>query len=322
MKKILILLGLVLFVIIFSAGCIQSSDSNQSSEKTTIRVTGAYAMYPLMLVWAEKYQEIDPNVKIVVSAGGAGKGMTDVITGQAEIGMISRDVYPEEEKQGVVGVTVGKDAVVLTANENNPIREYLMTHGVNRSVLSQIFVNSTITRWDYFEEKVGNKEIHVFTRADSCGAAEVWAKYLGVKQENLKGTGVSGDPGIAEAVSRDTLGLGYNNINYAYDPVSGNVLSGLSVIPLDIDDNGEITPDEDFYDSRTDLLEAIAKGWYPSPPARDLHLAMKDNFSGEAGKFIAWIINEGQQYTEPNGYIPLSSDKQKKMSEILSTHSS
>ena len=40
------------------------------------------------------------------------------------------------------------------------------------------------------------EKINVYTRSDACGAAEMWAKYMGKKQEDLKGIGIYGDPGM------------------------------------------------------------------------------------------------------------------------------
>jgi phosphate transport system substrate-binding protein len=49
-------------------------------------------------------------------------------------------------------------------------------------------------------------EIHVYTRSDSAGAADTWAKYLGdKKQDSLKGIGVNADPGVLTAVQKDPL---------------------------------------------------------------------------------------------------------------------
>ena len=59
--------------------------------------------------------------------------------------------------------------------------------------------------------------VTVYTRSDACGAAETWAKWLGKKQEDLNGTGVFGDPGVASAVQKDVKGIGLNNIGYVYD---------------------------------------------------------------------------------------------------------
>ena len=90
-------------------------------------------------------------------------------------------------------------------------------------------------------------KIRVYTRSDSCGAAETWAQYLGGKnQEDLKGVGVYGDPGLAEAVRKDLLGIGYNNLGYAYDFKTGLPLDGLFIIPIDVNENGKVDPGENL----------------------------------------------------------------------------
>jgi ABC-type phosphate transport system substrate-binding protein len=48
---------------------------------------------------------------------------------------------------------------------------------------------------------------------------------------------------------------------------------------------------------------------------------MKNTFNGEAGKFISWIIKDGQQYAEPNGYIPLPGNVQQEMIAMITDHS-
>lgn len=149
--------------------------------------------------------------------------------------------------------------------------------------------------------------IHVYTRSDACGAAETWANYLGdYHQEDLMYIAVYGDPGLAEAVRRDPLGIGYNNLNYAYDMQTGEPVAGLRVIPIDLNGNGRIDSDEGFYDTKAQLIEAVAAGRYPSPPARALHIVTKDEFTGITREFARWILTEGQQYVGEVGYVTLA----------------
>jgi len=96
------------------------------SSGETIKVSGAWALYPMMVKWTEEYQKIDPKVRIDVSAGGAGKGMADALGGLVDIGMVSREIFPEEIEQGAFWVSVCKDAVVPTVNENNLVLEDLL----------------------------------------------------------------------------------------------------------------------------------------------------------------------------------------------------
>jgi phosphate transport system substrate-binding protein len=82
------------------------------------------------------------------------------------------------------------------------------------------------------------------------------------------------------------------------------------VLPIDFNDNGAIDEDENFYDDRDKIIEAIATGKYPSPPARDLHFVS----GGKPKKtvvleFIRWVLTDGQKYVSETGYINLSQTK-------------
>ena len=83
-------------------------------------MSGAWALYPMVVKWAEEFQKIHPKVRIDIAAGGAGKGIADALAGVVDIGMVSRDIHPAEIQKGAWWVSVVKDAVVPTISENNP----------------------------------------------------------------------------------------------------------------------------------------------------------------------------------------------------------
>jgi phosphate transport system substrate-binding protein len=147
--------------------------------------------------------------------------------------------------------------------------------------------------------------IHVFTRSDACGAAATWAAYLGKQQEDLLGLGVYGDPGLLDAVIKDPLGIGFNNLNYAFDFETGQPVTGARVVPLDVNGNAKADPDE-VYDTKDQAINAVATGRYPSPPARGLNLVTNGKPSGLAGVFIRWAMTHGQQYVDEVGYVTLT----------------
>ncbi len=307
LKKGLVLV--VLLLVLAAAAYVMFFGNKPAGSRIT--VSGAFALYPMMVKWSEEYQKLHPDVRIDVSAGGAGKGMTDALGGLVDIGMISRDITSEEESKGAVWVSVTKDAVVPTANKDNPMLSELQTKGVKREALKGVWATGEAKTWGDLIGKPGaGGKIVAYTRSDSCGAAEVWGKYLGgVKQEDLRGIGVSSDPGIAEAVRKDALGIGYNNLNYAYDPTTGKPVEGIVVLPIDVDGSGSIEASEDFYAEKDGVVAAIADGRYPSPPARALNIATKGKFSGATQEFVEWILTDGQQYVPETGYVKLSDDE-------------
>ncbi len=290
----------------------------QEQIKGTISLSGAWALYPMAVKWAEEFRKLNPGVRIDISAGGAGKGITDALTNMVDMGMVSREIYPEEIKKGAYPVAVTKDAVVAVVNASNPALDAIMSKGLKREAGNNIWITGMYKTWALAFGSKGSIPIHVYTRSDACGAAEVWAKYYGKKQEDLLGSGVYGDPGLALAVKKDPLGIGFNNIGYAYDSKTKKQIAGLRVVPLDINGDGKITTDENFYDTMDKLIEAIATGKFPSPPARELYLVTNGKPQKEVvKKFLLWILTDGQKFVNEAGYISLSKESINKEIEKL-----
>ncbi|MGB2895095.1 MAG: substrate-binding domain-containing protein [Anaerolineales bacterium] len=305
-----VLIYLLVAVIVVSA-CKPSPENGpqEGALEGTITVSGAWALYPLMIRWSEEFQLLHPGVRFNISAGGAGKGMADALVDAVDIGMVSREIYREEIEKGACGVPVAKDAVFLTVNENNPVIEDLRKLGITRETLIGIYITGVVTTWGQVIGKANIVDpIHVFTRSDAAGAPATWAAYLGKAQEDLLGIGVYGDPGVLEAVIKDPLGLGFNNLNFAFDFFTGEPVIGAFVVPIDINENGTVDSDEEIY-SKEQALQAVTTGNYPSPPARDLYLVTRGKPTGLTGNFIRWTLTDGQQYVGEVGYISITMEK-------------
>jgi phosphate transport system substrate-binding protein len=307
MKRILA----CLLVFVFAGNFFAVRLSAQVKLSGQISISGAFALYPMTVKWAEEFRKIHPGVRIDISAGGAGKGIADALNGMVEIGMVSREIYPEELKKGAFPVAVTRDAVVAVISEQNPALRDILAKGLRKDAGNNLWITG---KYKSLSQAFGVKSaapVHIYTRSDACGAAEMWAKYFGKKQEDLLGVGVFGDPGLAQAVKKDPLGIGFNNIGYAYDATTKKPVKGLRVIPLDLNNNGKIDPDENFYDSMNDLIAAISSGKYPSPPARDLFFVMKGNPKNNKvlTEFIRWVLTDGQKYVHEAGYIALTKEK-------------
>ncbi|MGB9521682.1 MAG: PstS family phosphate ABC transporter substrate-binding protein, partial [Anaerolineales bacterium] len=148
----------------------------------------------------------------------------------------------------------------------------------------------------------------VYTRSDACGAAEAFSKYLGKKQEDLLGIGVYGDPGVSDAVAKDPLGIGYNNLGYAYDASSGKPVTGILILPIDVNENQIVDPEEKL-DTKEQAIQAVASNHYPSPPARALNLVTKGKPVDVVAQFIQWILTDGQKYVGEAGYVQLPQEQ-------------
>ena len=145
--------------------------------KGEISLSGAFALYPMVVKWAEEFKKIHPNVRIDISGGGAGKGMTDALAKVVDLGMVSRDIHDVEIKKGAFAFAVIKDAVVPTINANNPVMEDIKKKGLSREVALKLW-NGEYETWGQVLGTDSKVPVHVYTRSDACGAAETWAAWF------------------------------------------------------------------------------------------------------------------------------------------------
>ena len=299
MKK-LVIVAIILVLLSTSVGIALAKDNLSG----TISMSGAWALYPLAVKWGEAFKQVHPNVKLDISAGGAGKGMTDVLAGAVDLGMVSREIDKAEKAKGAVPIFVAKDGVFLTVNANNPALKAILAHGLSKEKLVDIFITGKIKTWKDAVPGGPDLPIHVYTRSDSCGAASAWAATLGkYKQENLRGTGVNSDPGLLDQVKKDRAGIGYNNLSFLF--VKGKVMPGVCIVPLDMKGNGQLTPG-DKIDSEKKAFDEISAGRYPG--ARKEYLVAKGSVKGLAAEFVKFALSDSgtKVLLNTGGFVPLT----------------
>lgn len=275
-----------------------------------VSLSGAFALYPLAVRWAHDFTELHPDVRVEVDAGGAGKGLTDALTGMVDFGMLSRELSQAEVEMGAVPFIVGKDAVVPTISRANPRYSDLMQRGLTLEVARDIWLGDGNATWGRVLGDGSGERIVVFTRSDACGAAETWASWLGCLQEDLRGEGLNGDPSVAQAVAKEPSAIGFNNIGFVYDAKTHRPVDGLSVIPIDVNGNGRVDPAEDFYASSDSLASAISRGVYPAPPARGLYLVSRGVPTDPVVRaFLEYVVTEGQKRNAEASYVAISDEQ-------------
>ncbi|MBX3045651.1 MAG: substrate-binding domain-containing protein [Anaerolineales bacterium] len=301
----------VVFSLLIIAGLLLAACGGGADEPTvTLSSSGAFALYPMMQRYAEEYSSEYPHVAFDITGGGAGKGISDVLAGATDFGMVSRELRTEEIELGAVGFAVARDAVFVVVNANNPYLDLILERGLTTEALNKLYVTQEFSTWgDLLGDPSITDAVNVYTRSDSAGAAEMIALFYGADaQEDLKGIGVDGDPGLLTAVLNDPLGIGYNNLGFVYDFSTGVPVAGAVVAPVDLNTNGQIEEHE-LLETREEAVQAILDGDYPSPPSRLLYVVTKGQPSGDTLDFLRWIYSDGQAFVAEAGYVPLSADE-------------
>lgn len=149
-----------------------------AAEITRLRLTGSTTMAPLMAEIAKRFQIRHHDVQIEVQLGGSGQGISDVRSGKADIGLVSRILG--ETERNFHGIPIARDGVAVIVHKDNPVSALS-----NRQLLD-IYSGKT-TNWRH----VGGRDapLHVLAGPAEGGSSELFSHYLRLPYEQIKAQG-------------------------------------------------------------------------------------------------------------------------------------
>lgn len=263
----------------------------QKKEKKVINITGTRFFYPLVEKWAEEFKKENPGVDIVVKFG----------LQNSDISMTGTPVDKENPEKGKYTV-VSRFAIVPIINEKNPAWNELQKRGLSKNDFQKIYFRGDEQQNTFALNSGVNVPIRVYTRG-ACASA-TFSKHFGKQINDLTNldTKIADDKVLLQDVLNDSLGVAYNNLGFVYDLQTRKQKLGLRVVPVDLNANGKIDPDEDFYDSLDQLINKLENAYVDLPPVGKMVFVYKED-RPEVKAFVNWVLNKGQQYNHALGFL-------------------
>jgi len=250
-----------------------------------IRVAGSTTVLPIVAEAAKHYRKLHPGLRLTVSGGGSGVGVSSIDKGLVEIGMASRNLTPEEKQRlhdRVKRVALARDAVAVA------VSKAVYEGGVTSLTLSQVaaIYRGKILNW----KALGGPDarILVIDKEYSRGTRHVFARaVLGDERARAPGAtiiaGSNNEMQAAIAGSDQAIGMLSNAwLNDAVRAVAVGE-AGATVLPT---------------------LEHVADGRYPIQ--RELNILVPQNSDAAVDGFFDFLLSdEGQQIVQQLGYLPV-----------------
>lgn len=273
-----------------------SDDGNQPTSRT-IENKGSDTIVNLALAWAERYQMLNPAVRISVTGGGSGTGIASLINGTVDIANASRQIKREEvenaQANGVnpVEFVIARDAIAVIVHIDNPI---------DRLTIEQIsdIYSGKIQNW----QEIGGEDrpiVRLSRETNSGTHVYFLEEVIRMGQDNA--TLFSQDTLLlpsSEVISAEIRGnpnaIGYDGLGY--------VTPDMKVIAISEDNGGPfILPS----------AQTVNNGEYPI--ARDLYMYTDGEPSGVVEEYLQWIMSPpAQEIVTELGFVPLQQTRASK----------
>ena len=269
----------------------QGTQNDSAASGEYIQNKGSDTIVNLALAWAEQYQAEHSDVRLSVTGGGSGTGITALIDGSADIANASRAIKKEEieqaEAKGIEPVehVIARDAIAVIVHPSNP---------VSRLTLQQIsaIYRGEINNW----QEVGgeNRPIVRLSRETNSGTHVYFLETvvrLGDKNNKSLFSPstllLPSSEGIISEVRDNPNAIGYDGLGYIIPEVKM-----LEVARAE----GEayILPS----------VESVNDGKYPI--SRDLYMYSRKDAPQKVNDYLAWLLTpEAQKTVLKLGFVPI-----------------
>lgn len=257
------------------------------TKKEFIQISGSTTVLPVVSNAADQFKQSNPNINIVVNAGGSGVGINQLGESKSHMGMISRDITQTEiDKYPNIKfnpISIGKDAVVPVVSSE------VYDAGITTLSIDQIaqIYKGEIQNW---KELGGpDKEILCVDKEKARGTRHIFMKIvMGNKEANAAGADLVLGSNNEEqtAIVQSDAAIGMLSNAWLSDDVKG--------LNIKMKDGSIVEP----------KLENIINGSFPI--TRDLLVVVKGEPQGKLKDFVDYLLGaEGQKLVEKAGYVSI-----------------
>jgi phosphate transport system substrate-binding protein len=269
----------------------QSVSKTEADSSAYIQNKGSDTMVNLALLWAEAYQKVNPGVRISVTGGGSGTGITALMTNTVDIANASRIIKPEELKEAEskgfkpVEFVVARDAIGVIVNPENPVKQLTLKQ------VSDIF-QGRIENWkDVGGEdrpivrlsRESNSGTHVYFLETVIRLGDKKSKDLFSETTLL----LPSSEGIISEVRDNPNAIGYDGLGY--------ITKEVKLLAVAKDDKSKyVLPS----------VESVNNNEYPI--SRDLYMYTHGEPNQAVKAYLDWIVEpEAQKIVADSGFVPI-----------------
>ncbi|MBI1374668.1 MAG: phosphate ABC transporter substrate-binding protein [Phycisphaera sp.] len=148
-----------------------------------LTLTGSSTLAPLAAEIGKRFEQRHPGVRVDVQTGGSSRGIRDVTSGAADVGMSSRSLNADETP-GLTTHTVAWDGVCFIVHRDNPVAAL-----TNEQLLA--IYTGKIDNWKQVDGD--DAPIVVIDRAEGRSEVELVTHFFRITTPDIKADAIAGE---------------------------------------------------------------------------------------------------------------------------------
>jgi glycine cleavage system H lipoate-binding protein/ABC-type phosphate transport system substrate-binding protein len=267
--------------------------------ENTLTIMSAPELFDLATDWANEYGRLNPETKIAVNIHPAYETIND-----NALYFVTEGYSETNGSDNKWTMPVGREAVVLVMNAQNPMLEEINQQGISPEKLTQVFSSPENRNWESIISNGKNAPVNFYITNNT----EVKKKAaVFIKTNPLEISEMTVDEFIS-SVKKDLYAIGFCKLSDVLDAGSNELTTNVKLIPLDKNNNGRMDTFEKVYNNVDAFTRGVWIGKYPKALCGNVFvMAQSKPEETQALAFLSWILADGQQLLNPHGFSDLTS---------------
>ncbi|MCF8365779.1 MAG: hypothetical protein K9H16_08360 [Bacteroidales bacterium] len=311
-KLILFIAGLLIVFIAADTGKVLAENGTNDMDNP-VKIICSPDLYQLTKEWTEGFGNSTAFEIQVVEPDDMAYEMRD----GEHVALVSESCIKRFTDESSWRVVIGRNVFVPVINSNNPFIERLRISGIPAVKFTEIFTENHESYWNILDEKGSGYKINRYFSTEES-AMEALSEFMRTTKNGFSNIPLKDGSQLAAAIQNDIYALGFCKLSDITDPLSGEILSNISLVPIDRNNSGKIEHFEDIYGNLNDFARGVWIGKYPKSLVGNIYAAGNSARvnTGEAS-FLKWVVTDGQKTLEPYGYSTLVGAEKQSILEKL-----
>lgn len=323
MKFILFLISGLSVLFCCETGSANSISDNQTKVLTNqptenvLSIMSSPDLYHLTTNWVNEYTRLNPAINIII-----GNFTDNQNKAGNNLSFISNE-YPEavndETKWKMV---IGHDAIVPVINARNPMLNEICLRGISSRVFAQILSDPDKMNWTTIINGGQNATGHIYI-IDNESVKKSLADFTKTNPISINGTMLATSGDLISALQKDIYAIGFCKLKDLRKANTNELVYNIKLLPIDKNSNGRIDNFENIYTTPDDFTRGVWIGKYPNTLCGSIYaISPVKPTDKNALAFLTWVISDGGQFLNTNGYSDLASNERKSNLEALMNNKS
>jgi len=305
MKQGKILIVLLALWYIADANSFAVPNGEEAPQKETMNLITSPEMLKITKLWVENYTGSYPDTDIQIVPLPTGN-LKELMSVPGTIGMVTKDELPDIRTGQSHIFTVGKDVIVPVMNTKHPYKEEILHEGISPEAFYMAFTSSGEVTWGSLLDN-GSPNTVTPIISDEDAVSEYLADFLNIEASQIQNAVVNGKDEMLERIRNDRYAIGFCRLKDVTDADGQALVSGLDLVPIDMNANDTIDLFEDIYATPSDLQRGIWIGKYPKTLYSKLYAVINSHSLDQREiAFLNWVVSEGQGLLDLNDYSTIT----------------